>query len=523
MSTAASASREHAAAGPTHKTRITPWAEVGAVARSGLTWSVPTTGAGAGRPAHHGENGCFRNPWPSYKEYGPTDFLFGALPELRKVDTYALPTVTPAWAEIASPSEALQATWCGHACALVQAHGFNILTDPVFSDRASPVQWAGPKRFTPPPCGIADLPPVHMVLLSHNHYDHIDSGSVRALLRKEVDALRDDSVSISGARESPPGPYSARPFMGTQWIVPLGVKPLLVSLGVRGDRVVELDWWDAYCPAVVPAGGSGSVGSSPASSRRGLNPLAAAGAYHRRDGTAPLTPLTDSSRISDDAVLSVVAVPAQHQSARNAWDRNRSLWAGFVVVAEAEPAAAAAAVKSDASTAPPAAPVRFYFSGDTGYRSVPRETTAPSPSAPAAAPACPAFSEIGRALGPFDLSFLPIGAYSPRWFMSSFHANPDDAVEMHVDVRSKRSIGMHWGAFMLTDEPVEEPPEALRTAAVRANLGTDEFVAVVAGTLIRAGAGPLNPDCTVVRGPSPAHAAAIAKAPAKGWFSMLFK
>jgi N-acyl-phosphatidylethanolamine-hydrolysing phospholipase D len=88
--------------------------------------------------------------------------------------------------------------------------------------------------------------------------------------------------------------------------------------------------------------------------------------------------------------------------------------------------------------------LRFFFSGDTGYRTVPKGFV-DTPENRAALPCCPSFAAIGEALGPFDLSAIGIGAYSPRWFMSAVHLDPIDAVDVHRDVRSRRSFGIHWG------------------------------------------------------------------------------
>jgi len=82
---------------------------------------------------------------------------------------------------------------------------------------------------------------------------------------------------------------------------------------------------------------------------------------------------------------------------------------------------------------------RFFFSGDTGY--------------------APHFREIGHKLGPFDVSAIPIGAYEPRWFMRHYHITPEEAFQIHLDVRSKKSVAIHWGTFMLTDERLDEPPK----------------------------------------------------------------
>ncbi len=108
-------------------------------------------------------------------------------------------------------------TWIGHATALVQAGGLNVLTDPIFSERASPFSFIGPKRHLPPGIALGDLPPIDVVLVSHNHYDHLDGESVDALARQ------------------PGGP--------PLYVVPLGLKAWFAERGIA--RVVELDWWQA--------------------------------------------------------------------------------------------------------------------------------------------------------------------------------------------------------------------------------------------------------------------------------------
>ncbi|TFG74203.1 MAG: MBL fold metallo-hydrolase, partial [Chrysiogenales bacterium] len=108
------------------------------------------------------------------------------------------------------------ATWIGHATLLLQLGGVNILTDPIFSDRASPVQWAGPRRVAPPGLAMIDLPPIDVVLISHSHYDSLDLGTVQALATRP------------GGTE-------------TVFFVPLGLKQWFRSQGI--DNVVELDWW----------------------------------------------------------------------------------------------------------------------------------------------------------------------------------------------------------------------------------------------------------------------------------------
>ena len=109
------------------------------------------------------------------------------------------------------------ATWIGHASVLLQLGGISLLTDPVFSERASPVSFAGPRREGPPGIAAADLPRIDAVVVSHNHYDHLDAASVKAL--------------------------AAQPGGSPLFVVPLGLKDWFTDAGI--ERVVELDWWQS--------------------------------------------------------------------------------------------------------------------------------------------------------------------------------------------------------------------------------------------------------------------------------------
>jgi N-acyl-phosphatidylethanolamine-hydrolysing phospholipase D len=387
--------------------------------------------------AHHAPGGGFRNPWPSYTDHNGFAFLTKVLPANRPLAQYALPTRVPDWPRIAHPREPLQAAWLGHATVLAQLNGFNVLTDPFFSVRASPVQCAGPARFTRAPCALEDLPPVHVALFSHNHYDHIDAGSVKALAGKSAaDAARAAAGGVA-------------PFAGTLYVCPLGVAPLLAECGAPRGSIVELDWWSEVALA---RGADGAL-------RAVRGEVVAA---------APPPPLR------------VVCVPAQHHSARTAFDRFATLWAGFVVAAAAPPGG-------------PRDTLTFYFSGDTGYRAVPPGVVEGS-AEEAALPRCPAFAEIGARFGRVDLAALPIGAYSPRWFMSAVHASPEDAVDMFRDVRAARAVAMHWGTLPLTDEPIEEPPSRLAAALAARGVPAGAFVAVRAGAIVGATLAPERED-----------------------------
>jgi N-acyl-phosphatidylethanolamine-hydrolysing phospholipase D len=264
------------------------------------------------------------------------------------------------------------ATWIGHATALVQMGGLNLLTDPIFSERASPLEGLGPKRAQPPGLALAQLPHIDLVLISHNHYDHLDAASVRAL-----------------AAQSAGSPL---------FIVPLGLKAWMADEGI--DNVVELDWWQSH-----------RIGA-----------------------------------------VEVVMTPVQHWSGRSLTDRMQTLWCGYAVFAP---------------------DLHLYFSGDTGYspdfidtreRFKDRQTPAQG--------------------GGFDLALIAIGAYEPRWFMKDQHVDPAEAVQVHRDLRAKRSIGVHWGTFELTDEALDEPPRALAKARRQAALSEAEFgVLPIGGTL----------------------------------------
>lgn len=165
---------------------------------------------------HHSAAG-FINPWPGLQsEHGFADVFkwYRGRPESSPRYRESLgrfPLREPDRTVLDSPGEGLQLTWLGHASFLVQLGGFNILTDPHLGERASPVSWAGPRRITAAPLSADQLPPIDVVVISHNHYDHLDKGTVLALGN------------------------------GPAWYVPLGLKNWLNDQGIT--HVVELDWW----------------------------------------------------------------------------------------------------------------------------------------------------------------------------------------------------------------------------------------------------------------------------------------
>jgi L-ascorbate metabolism protein UlaG (beta-lactamase superfamily) len=271
---------------------------------------------------------------------------------------HASPPRTPSLPATIAPGT-VAVTWIGHSTFLLQLPGVTILTDPVFASHAGPFGRLGPRRVRPPALRLDQLPTIDLILLSHNHYDHLDLNALRWLSREW------------------------RPLI----ITTLGNRTPLQTRGV--GNIVELDWWQSHRPS---------------------------------------------------ADLDIVCTPAQHFSARTLWDRNQTLWSGFVL------ATAAGAI---------------YVAGDSGW--------------------CGSFNEIGARLGPFGLALIPIGAYEPRWFMQAVHMNPDEAVRAHLAVRARQSIAMHFGTFQLTDEAIDAPPEALVDARTAHGVAAADFAVLDSG------------------------------------------
>lgn len=173
------------------------------------------------RPSHHTANG-FRNPWPDSEPRGFGDVLRWSLERRRqKIAPDPQPGTFPVAQPTFSPrtkDDELCVTWVGHSTVLLQAAGINILTDPIWSDRASPVQFAGPRRLVTAAVDLERLPPIDVVLISHNHYDHLDKGTVQRLARRMPEI---------------------------EWVVPLGLRRSISHWGGRSVR--ELDWWEEAC------------------------------------------------------------------------------------------------------------------------------------------------------------------------------------------------------------------------------------------------------------------------------------
>ncbi len=180
--------------------------------------------------SHHRKDGGFRNPWPGAQPHGLSGVLKWALTR-RQHPEPAIPHQQPdefatgdhwsvhrdgqAGGFVSPRSDALTVTWVGHSTFLIQCGGVNVLTDPIWSARASPVSFAGPRRSAPPGISLQRLPEIHATLISHDHYDHLDDATVRQLTAR---------------------------FPGMQWLAPLGVGAFLKKRNAAS--IVELDWWD---------------------------------------------------------------------------------------------------------------------------------------------------------------------------------------------------------------------------------------------------------------------------------------
>ncbi|KAJ7089033.1 N-acyl-phosphatidylethanolamine-hydrolyzing phospholipase D [Mycena crocata] len=374
-----------------------------------------------GKPSHwvHSVPAEFQNPWPSWRKGADVeDFLeitstsFKVMKPPSNEAIAGIPVQKPSWGVderlMAENAHKIKATWLGHACFLVElpspivgVRGPRILFDPVFSDRCGPRPWLGPKRFISPPCALEDVPEVDAIVISHNHYDHMDTPSLRNLL----------------ARNHAPHVFA-----------PLGNSEYFHNLGVPSARTHCLDWWD---------------------------------------GRRVSVPVSATQTVEFD----VTFTPGQHFTGRGIFDRFKSLWGGWVVEA----------VSSLPSAADPSpSPACVYFGGDTGYRSVPSSAD----EGPDSLPVCPAFKEIGARWGAFDLALIPIGAYAPRRFMSPVHCAPRDSVAIFRDIKARRGLGMHWGAWMLTTEDILEPPALLATECARAGIKEGAFGVCAVGETV---------------------------------------
>jgi L-ascorbate metabolism protein UlaG (beta-lactamase superfamily) len=251
---------------------------------------------------------------------------------------------------------ALRVSFVGHASLLVQTAGLNILIDPVWSERVSPLSFVGPRRVNDPGIAFETLPPIDAVLVSHCHYDHLDVATLSRLAAAH------------------------RPRV----ITPLG-NDTIMRAHDPAIRAEAHDWGD---------------------------------------------------RVELGAGVAVALAPMRHWSARQLFDRNKALWAAFIVETPAG---------------------RIYHVGDSGYGDGAH------------------FRAARERHGPFRLAILPIGAYEPRWFMRDQHMNPEESVRAFLDCGAELALAHHHGTFQLTNEPIDAPEQALTTARAAAGIAAERF------------------------------------------------
>jgi len=308
------------------------------------------------------QKGRFINPYIKNIKRRLFDFFMWQAGKYKNETLLAAP---PKGFSYPNPNEFLDQTkpsvsWINHSSFFFSYQGVNFLTDPViYTQRCSPVSFIGPKRLHEPAISIEKLRTIDFVLISHDHYDHLDKKTILMISKLAKDVT---------------------------FIVPEGVKKWFKKLNIH--NVVELSWWD-----------------------------------------------TAEFEILKGFKFKCTAVPSQHFSGRGLFDKNKTLWCGYALQFFEKQILQK----------------QLYFVGDTGYNEID-------------------FQVIGRFFGSFDLSLIPIGTYIPYSFMSPVHICPYKAVNIHQDVNSKLSIGMHWRTFKLSEEGTFQPPYDLYLAMKEANL-----------------------------------------------------
>ncbi|MDA9903487.1 MBL fold metallo-hydrolase [Gammaproteobacteria bacterium] len=275
-------------------------------------------------------------------------------PEITKIE------LSSDWQKLNLSEDDNYAIWIGHSTFLIKKNGVTILTDPIFSKRASPFKNIGPKRLIPPAIPLDAIPHIDIVTVSHNHYDHLDIYSLKKISKEHPEAI---------------------------FLVPAGDEKLLKRKKIK--NVYNFDWWES---------------------------------------------------IKHKGFL-ITFTPVQHWSKRSLFDRNKSLWGGWFFK------------HKDYS---------LYHAGDTGYSKD--------------------FIDTKIKLGSPKYAFIPIGAYDPEWFMAESHVNPEDAVQIMLDLEAEKAFGMHWATFVLTDEDTIEPKIRLEKEIMKYK--DLDFISVVPGSII---------------------------------------
>lgn len=248
--------------------------------------------------------------------------------------------------------------WFGHSSFLLKLDGKNILLDPMLGEVPAPHPWLGGKRYAKElPIEIQKLPRIDAVLISHDHYDHLDYGSIQ-LLKNKVN----------------------------QFMVPMGVGAHLKEWGIEETRIQEFDWWQETT-------------------------------YEH---------------------IGLAFTPSRHFSGRGLTNRFSTLWGSWVIKGENK---------------------SLYFSGDSGYGDH--------------------FKTIGTKYGPFDFAMMECGQYNEKW--ADIHMMPEQTVQAAIDVKSKMTMPIHWGAFTLSMHTWTDPVERFINQANK--LGLKHLIPKIGGEI----------------------------------------
>jgi L-ascorbate metabolism protein UlaG (beta-lactamase superfamily) len=307
------------------------------------------------KPYHHLPDGTFRNPEgsPRIEDFG-FNWSFRVFNKEKKKINIDVPAD-----HIINKKEVLEnikknknndyVAWIGHATFLIKLGSTTIITDPVFEKNMGPLIF-GPKRYVDPAINLKEVPEVNLFLLTHNHYDHLSTRTIKRF-----------------------------PYKKTKVLAPLKLGKYFTRNGFAD--VSEMDWYDEI-------------------------------------------------NIND---IKITFLPAVHWSKRSLWDTNKTLWGNFLIEYNNK---------------------KIFFACDTGYGNI--------------------YKELGKKYGPIDLTFINIGAYnfypmSLRKDKSIYHTNPEEALNIAQDLKSKKVIGMHWGTVVLSLEPIMEPPVRFKENAEKYN------------------------------------------------------
>ena len=319
------------------------------------------------KPYHHLPDGTFRNPEGSPMRDPNVKWSYKIFNEERKKikiefsEDHVVPR-EKVLEDLKVNSENDYIAWIGHATFLLKLGNTTIITDPLFSKNTGPLIF-GPKRYVDPAIKLKEVPKTDLLLLTHNHYDHLDASAIRNFPHKDAKVLL----------------------------------PLKLSKYFKKFKdVSELDWYEEI-------------------------------------------------QVNKD--IKVTLLPSVHWSKRSLFDTNKTLWGNFLIEYKGK---------------------KILFACDTGYGDI--------------------YKELGNKFGPIDLTFINIGAYNfypmmPVKDKSIYHTNPEQALNIGKDLKSKKVIGMHWGTVVLSLEPIMEPPKRFKDSASKYGYKKEDAIIFKIGEL----------------------------------------